>query len=66
VEATLDANSDWHIPSKVIAIISAAHLAVDGFKAATINWQTFSQAAFAFTLTPQLLVSAIIWARAAM
>ena len=41
---------------------TAAYLAFDGFKAATINWQTFSQIAFAFAVTPQLLVSAIIWA----
>lgn len=34
----------------------------DGFKASTINWQTFSQVAFAFAVTPQLLVSAIVWA----
>jgi putative ABC transport system permease protein len=40
----------------------AAYLAFDGFQAATINWQTFSQIAFAFAVTPQLLVSAIIWA----
>ena len=39
-----------------------AYLAFDGFKAATINWQTFSQVAFAFSVTPQLLISAIIWA----
>ncbi len=42
----------------------AAYFAFDGFKAATINWQTFSQIAFAFTVTPQLLVSAILWAAA--
>lgn len=41
---------------------AAAYFAFDGFKAATINWQTFSQVAFAFTVTPQLLTSAIIWA----
>ena len=41
---------------------SAAYLAFDGFQAATINWQTFSQIAFAFAVTPQLLVSAIVWA----
>jgi putative ABC transport system permease protein len=40
----------------------AAYLAFDGFKAATINWQTFSQIAFAFAVTPQLLVKAIVWA----
>jgi putative ABC transport system permease protein len=41
---------------------AAAYFAFDGFKAATMNWQTFSQIAFAFTVTPQLLVQAIIWA----
>jgi putative ABC transport system permease protein len=40
----------------------AAYLAFDGFKAATINWQTFSQIAFAFAVTPPLLISAIILA----
>jgi putative ABC transport system permease protein len=41
---------------------AAAYFAFDGYKAATINWQTFSQIAFAFAVTPQLLVSAILWA----
>jgi len=41
---------------------AAAYLAFDGFKAATMNFQTFSQIAFAFAVTPKLLVSAIIWA----
>ncbi len=41
---------------------AAAYLAFDGFKTATFNWQTFSQVAFAFTVTPQLLASAILWA----
>ncbi|HRK33063.1 MAG TPA: ABC transporter permease [Candidatus Hydrogenedentes bacterium] len=41
---------------------AAAYFAFDGFKASTINFQTFSQVAFAFTVTPQLLVNAIIWA----
>ena len=40
----------------------AAYLAFDGFKAATINWQTFSQVAFAFSVTPQLLAGAVVWA----
>ncbi len=40
----------------------AAYLAFDGFQAATINWQTFSQVAFAFSVTPQLLTLAIVWA----
>ncbi len=34
----------------------------DGFQAATINWQTFSQVAFAFAVTPQLLALAVVWA----
>ena len=41
---------------------TAAYLAFDGFQAATINWQTFSQVAFAFAVTPELLVGAILWA----
>jgi len=40
----------------------AAYFAFDGYKAATINWQTFSQIAFAFAVTPQLLVNATFWA----
>ncbi len=56
------------IESLVLALVggvvgaAAAYLAFDGFKAATINWQTFSQIAFAFAVTPQLLVNAILWA----
>jgi len=38
----------------------AAYLAFDGFGAATMNWQTFSQVAFAFRVTPELLVQAAI------
>jgi putative ABC transport system permease protein len=38
-----------------------AYLAFDGFKTSTINFQTFSQVAFAFAVTPQLLVYAIGW-----
>lgn len=45
-----------------IAGAAVAYFAFDGYKAATINWQTFSQIAFAFAVTPQLLVSAILWA----
>ena len=41
---------------------TAAYLAFDGFKAATMNWQTFSQIAFAFKVTPLLLVIAILLA----
>jgi putative ABC transport system permease protein len=40
----------------------AAYLAFNGFKASTINWQTFSQIAFAFRVTPVLLVLGVAWA----
>jgi putative ABC transport system permease protein len=56
------------IESLVLALIgggvgaAAAYFAFDGFKAATMNWQTFSQIAFAFAVTPALLISAILWA----
>jgi putative ABC transport system permease protein len=43
-----------------IAGAMAAYLAFDGFKATTMNWQTFSQIAFAFAVTPKLLVRAIV------
>jgi len=38
---------------------SLAWLAFDGFRAATLNWQSFSQVAFAFAVTPRLLVTGI-------
>ena len=40
----------------------AAYLVFNGYTATTMNAQTFSQVTFAFTVTPQLLVLAIIWA----
>jgi len=39
---------------------AAAYVAFDGFGAATMNWQTFSQIAFAFRVTPELLVRAAV------
>jgi putative ABC transport system permease protein len=42
----------------------AAYLAFDGYSAATMNFQTWSQIAFAFAVTPQLLATAIAWAAA--
>jgi putative ABC transport system permease protein len=39
-----------------------AYLAFDGFTTSTINFQTFSQVAFAFKVSPALLVRAIGWA----
>ncbi len=54
--------------SLVLAVIggalggAVAYLVFNGFQATTMNWQTFSQVAFAFAVTPALLVTAIIWA----
>lgn len=39
---------------------AAAYVVFDGFTAATMNWQSFSQVAFAFSVTPRLLVQAIL------
>lgn len=36
-----------------------AWIAFDGFQAATMNWQSFSQVAFAFDVTPRLLLQGI-------
>ncbi len=41
---------------------AAAYFAFDGFQAATINWKSFSQVAFAFAVTPQLLARGIVYA----
>jgi putative ABC transport system permease protein len=39
-----------------------AYLVFDGFQAATMNWQSFSQVAFAFQVTPALLARGVIYA----
>jgi putative ABC transport system permease protein len=39
-----------------------AYVAFNNFHAATINWQSFSMVAFAFAVTPALLVQGIFWA----
>jgi putative ABC transport system permease protein len=36
----------------------------DGYQAATMNWQSFSQVAFAFAVTPPLLVAGVLYALA--
>jgi putative ABC transport system permease protein len=42
------------------ALIS--YFAFNGMRASTMNFATFSQITFAFTVTPQLLVTGLIWA----
>lgn len=42
----------------------AAYLLFDGYRASTINWQSFSQVTFAFRVTPVLLGEAIAFATA--
>ena len=39
-----------------------AYLALDGFRAATINFSSFSQIAFAFDVTPGLMLQGVIYA----
>jgi len=39
-----------------------SYLACNGFHTATVNWQSFSQVTFAFTVTPLLLTQGIVWA----
>ena len=39
-----------------------AWAAFDGYQAATMNWSSFSSVAFAFAVTPPLLVSGIVYA----
>lgn len=41
---------------------AAAYFAFNDFKTSTINWQTFSQIAFAFRVTPELLIRGVAWA----
>lgn len=54
--------------SMVLALIGGAvgaigaWVAFDGIRTATLNWQTFSQVAFAFDVTPSLLMRGIKWA----
>ncbi len=41
-----------------------AYFIFNGFHAATMNWQSFSQITFAFAVTPQLLAQGVVWATA--
>ncbi len=40
---------------------AAAYVGFNGFTTSTINWQTFSQVAFAFAVTPALLVQGVLY-----
>ena len=42
----------------------AAYAVFNGYQTSTINFQTFSQVAFAFTVTPELLALGLIYALA--
>ena len=56
------------LESMVLALVGgivggvAAYVAFDGYSAATMNFQTWSQVAFAFAVTPTLLFQAIVGA----
>ncbi len=39
-----------------------AYLAFNNFHTSTLNWQSFSQVAFAFRVTPALLLRGLVWA----
>jgi putative ABC transport system permease protein len=45
-----------------VAGAAGAYLAFDGFRAATMNFQSFSQVAFAFAVTPRLLALGLAYA----
>ncbi|MGH9460862.1 MAG: ABC transporter permease [Vicinamibacteria bacterium] len=56
------------LESLVLALVGGslgaglAYVVFDGFRAATINWQSFAQVAFAFDVTPGLLLQGILFA----
>ena len=56
------------VESLLLALIGGAiggalaYLGFNGFQTSTINWQTFSQVAFAFAVTPGLIVAGIVYA----
>jgi putative ABC transport system permease protein len=41
-----------------------AFLAFNGFRAATLNWDTFSQVTFAFAVTPELMLQGLVYSLA--
>ena len=50
--------------ASVGAVVGAAgaYVAFNGFRAATINWDTFSQVTFGFAVTPELMLLGIVYA----
>jgi putative ABC transport system permease protein len=56
------------VESLVLAMLGGAvgggiaYFGFNGFKTSTLNWQTFSQVAFAFTVTPRLMVAGVVYA----
>ncbi|MFQ5723048.1 MAG: ABC transporter permease [Terriglobia bacterium] len=40
---------------------AAAYIGFNGFTASTLNWQSFTQVAFAFAVTPKLLLQGLIY-----
>jgi putative ABC transport system permease protein len=40
---------------------AVAYLAFNGYQTSTMNFQTFSQVAFAFRVTPQLLIMGLVY-----
>lgn len=56
------------VESLVLALLggalgaAVAYFAFNGYQTATMNWSTFSQVAFAFAVTPSLLVQGIVYA----
>jgi len=39
-----------------------AYFGLNGYQASTLNWASFSQIAFAFTVTPRLLITGLVYA----
>ena len=40
---------------------ACAFVAFNGYRAATLNWDTFSQVTFAFAVTPKLMLQGVVY-----
>jgi putative ABC transport system permease protein len=55
------------VESLLLALVGAAigifiaYFAFNGIRASTMNWASFSQITFAFTVTPQLMLQGVIY-----